>query len=69
MYGLWNNYYAITYSTQKKNSLEPALLKMEYIDCYPLDYIQEKKKSDPNINFSLIYCESISKKQYKKYLV
>jgi len=63
----WEDCYVITYSTQKKNSLEPALFKTEYVKGDPMDYFEGKKASDINLNFSLIYCESITKKQYKKF--
>jgi hypothetical protein len=63
----WKRYYVVTYATQKKNSLESPLLKTIYMKGNPIDFIEEKKAEDPNVNFSLIFCESISKKHYKMY--
>ena len=63
----WSRCYVVTYATQKKGSLEPSLLRTVYIKSDPIDYLEGLRASDMGVNFSLIYCDTISSKQHKRY--
>jgi hypothetical protein len=67
MFGLFGSYYVVTYVTQQKNSLDPALYRTEYISTDPVEYLEDLRRSEPKLNISLVYCDTISKKTYKKY--